>query len=397
MIGSLTTRERILSKLITLKAGGPLEMNEVYRVEERLYGSGLFDRVGVDVEPVYGEENESNLVLSLREAPRYTFGYGFGYNEYEGLRGFVDWSDTNFLGMGQQLNLLFRASGRLVRFQASLLDRYYFPGDLPIALTLFLEQNERISFTSRKATLFAQTTRPLTDRLRVIFRVGYEKIKNFDIQEGVEEEELTRDEEPINLTSATVTFQYDRRDDIVDPRRGSLSTAELIVAPEIFGAGTTFVKTFFQHQHYFELKRFLVLATSFRFGNISTITGSNEVPISERFFAGGPNTLRGFRVDRAGPLDPVTGSPIGGKALLIGNAELRFPLFWILGGSIFYDVGNVFEDFSTIRWDDVSHTIGTGLRLNTGFGPVRLDFGYSLKDVPNEKDHQLFISIGNAF
>jgi outer membrane protein insertion porin family len=299
--------------------------------------------------------------------------------------------------MGQNLNLLFRASGRLVRFQASVLDRYYFPGDLPVALTLFLEQNERISFTSRKATIFAQTTRALTDRLRLIFRLGYEKIKNYDIQEGVEEEELTRDEEPINLTSATMTLQYDRRDDIVDPTSGSLTTADVLVAPEIFGSGLTFVKMLFQHQHYFELKRFLVLATSFRFGSISTITGSGDVPISERFFAGGPNTLRGYRVDRAGPLDPVTGSPTGGNALLIGNAELRFPIFWIVGGAAFYDVGNVFKDFSTIRWDDVSHTIGVGLRLNTGFGPVRLDFGYSLRDVPNEKDNQIFFTIGNAF
>jgi|GEM_PF-1112756 len=397
VIGSLATREKVLAELITLQADGPLEMNRVYQTEERLYGSGLFDKVGVQIYPVGGKEDETNLVLQLREAPRYTFGYGFGYNEYEGLRGFVDWSDTNFLGMGQNLNLLLRASGRLVRFQASLLDRFYFPGDLPISLTLFLERNERISFTSRKATIFAQTTRELTDRLRLIFRLGYEKIQNYDIQESIDPGELTRDEAPIDLTAAGVVMQYDRRDDIVDPSRGSLSTADLMFAPKIFGADTGFVKAFFQHQHYFELHRSLVLATSFRFGNIFTIAGVEEVPISERFFAGGPTTLRGYRVDRAGPLDPVTGSPLGGKTLLIGNVELRFPLFWILGGSAFYDTGNVFRGFSDIQWDDISHTVGLGLRLNTGFGPVRFDFGYSLKDIPNERDNQLFFTIGHAF
>ncbi|MBN2433088.1 MAG: BamA/TamA family outer membrane protein [Acidobacteria bacterium] len=397
VIGSPATRERVLAKLITLKAGGPLEMNRVFQTEERLYGSGLFDKVGVTIYPVGGRKDETNLVLQLREAPRYTFGYGFGYNEYEGLRGFVDWSDTNFMGMGQNLNLLLRASSRLVRFQASLLDRFYFPGDLPISLTLFLERNERISFTSRKATIFAQTTRELNERLRLIFRLGYEKIQNFDIQESIDPGELTRDEAPIDLTAAGVVLQYDRRDDIVDPSRGSLSTVDLMFAPKIFGADTGFFKTFFQHQHYFQLQRFLVLATSFRFGNIFTIAGSQEVPISERFFAGGATTLRGYRVDRAGPLDPVTGSPLGGKTLLIGNVEFRFPLFWILGGSAFYDTGNVFRDFSGITWDGISHTIGLGLRLNTGFGPVRFDFGYSLKDIPNERDNQLFFTIGHAF
>jgi outer membrane translocation and assembly module TamA len=143
-----------------------------------------------------------------------------------------------------------------------------------------------------------------------------------------------------------------------------------------------------------------VFARSVRFGVEQTLPGTQEVdiPLPERFFAGGGTSLRGFSLNQAGPRDMTTGFPIGGLALLAFNQEIRFPmkLPFIgnrLGGTLFYDAGNVYTDVSHISfaWKPpandnnlpyFSHTIGFGVRYPTPVGPVRVDFGYQLNPPP---------------
>ena len=114
---------------------------------------------------------------------------------------------------------------------------------------------------------------------------------------------------------------------------------------------------------------------------------------NESAIAGGGQSLRGFSLNQAGPRDPCSGFPIGGLAILIFNQELRFPMRLPfvgnrLGGTVFYDGGNVYRDVSHINFDwksssitnlnYFSHTIGFGLRYPTPIGPVRVDIGYQL-------------------
>jgi outer membrane protein insertion porin family len=141
--------------------------------------------------------------------------------------------------------------------------------------------------------------------------------------------------------------------------------------------------------------RVLVFARSTRFGVEEPFgtTAADNIPLPERFFAGGGTSIRGFALNQAGPRDPVTGFPVGGLAELIFNQELRFPLRLpylgtSVGGTFFYDAGNVFSRLNAITLSSspsspselnfFSHTIGFGLRYNTPVGPVRLDLGYLL-------------------
>jgi translocation and assembly module TamA len=156
----------------------------------------------------------------------------------------------------------------------------------------------------------------------------------------------------------------------------------------------------------------IVWASSLRIGLAQPFDNS-RVPLSEAFFTGGGNSLRGFPLDGAGPQRevqvcssgqssncPEIQVPEGGNELLIINAEARIPLPIKKGLSVvpFYDGGNVFpnagfHDFTSLY----SNNAGLGLRYATPVGPIRVDVGQNLNPVPGVKATQYFISIGQAF
>jgi len=122
----------------------------------------------------------------------------------------------------------------------------------------------------------------------------------------------------------------------------------------------------------------------------------DDVVLSERFFAGGGTTVRGFEQDKLGPLDRF-GNPLGGNAMLILNNELRFPFISILDAVGFVDIGNVYPSISDFSFSDLRKTAGFGLRLRTPFLLLRFDYGFKLDRRAGESKGSFFFSIGQAF
>jgi outer membrane translocation and assembly module TamA len=138
-------------------------------------------------------------------------------------------------------------------------------------------------------------------------------------------------------------------------------------------------------------------------GQIVTQT-VNDLPASERFFAGGDTTVRGFTLDRLGRPDTMdaVGFPKGGHGLIVFNAELRTPVRGSLGAVAFLDVGNVFLHVNDINPAQLRAAVGFGLRSRSPIGPIRVDLGIKLKrlTLPNgsrERPTALHISLGQAF
>ena len=139
-----------------------------------------------------------------------------------------------------------------------------------------------------------------------------------------------------------------------------------------------------------------------RFGAAYSLEKDPNLPISERFFAGGSSSLRGFDTDYAGPLDPVSNKPLGGNALFVGSMEIRIPVFSFIHIAGFYDTGNIFQTIGDINLKGFSHTLGVGLRIKTPFGPLRADYGYNLNLSSDLRQRGLqrghfFITVGPPF
>jgi len=130
-----------------------------------------------------------------------------------------------------------------------------------------------------------------------------------------------------------------------------------------------------------------------------------DLPASERFFAGGDNTVRGYARDTLGDPETISrGFPRGGNALIIFNSELRVPVWRDIGGAVFMDVGNVFSRVSDIELSHLRPAAGFGLRYKSPIGPIRVDLGFKLDrgrfDVlPGDREPlwEFHISIGQAF
>jgi outer membrane protein assembly factor BamA len=296
-------------------------------------------------------------------------------------------------------------------------------------LTGYAEKTQDINtFTSTRFEGSAQLVEKLSSSSSLLYRYFYRRVRAANLAGTISEEEIPLFSQPEQVSGFGVTYARDRRDNPTDASHGNFNTADVSWATTALGSSASYFRGFFQNSSFYSIGRSLVIARSTRFGIEeplgNTVEGINApfnpaqcqpnapplteeiIPLPERFFAGGGTSLRGFGLNQAGPRDPCTGFPIGGLAVLIFNQELHFPMKLPfvgskLGGTLFYDGGNVFTDVNhiTLRWkppsltnlDYFSHTVGFGLRYPTPVGPVRVDFGFQL----NPAEYQVYNTTTN--
>jgi outer membrane translocation and assembly module TamA len=190
--------------------------------------------------------------------------------------------------------------------------------------------------------------------------------------------------------------QHNTSDSLLNPTHGTVLRGRIDNSTTALISDVSFVKLVLEARHYLPLSQRLLLATRLKLGGIEPYGGSTEVPFNVRFFAGGPGSVRGFELNRLGPVN-ADGDPIGGMSLIDGSAELRFPLFGDFGAVLFVDFGNVFSSPFTYRLGDLRYAVGPGLRYNTPVGPIRLDVGIIVDRRPGENFGHIEFSIGQAF
>ena len=439
------TRRGIVARQVRIKSGGPLREGDVVDTQRRLYNLGIFDRVSIAPQNPNGSDPQKAVVVAVNEGGRYTIGYGFGFEAVPvggtgtnpsatptrfSPRGLLELSDSNFAGRAQTVSFKVRAStlqyrGVLSYIAPNLLN----DAKLTLQLTGFADKTLDVNtFTSTRYEGSAQLVDAITRSTSLFFRYFYRHVIASDLKIAPEEVPLLS--QPTRISGFGFTWSRDTRDNPGDASRGTFNTADIDAAPKTLGSSASFLRFFFQNSSYHSFGQNLVFARATRIGIEDPVgtTTEEDIPLPERYFAGGDTSLRGFGLNQAGPRDPVTGFPIGGDALVIFNQELRFPLKLPylgnrVGGTLLYDVGNVFSDVNhvNLRWTPpsptdlnyLSHTVGFGFRYATPIGPVRLDFGYQLNApqfqfmnttvTPNQPElqrlghFQFFFNIGPVF
>lgn len=301
-------------------------------------------------------------------------------------------------------------------------------------LTGTLEQQIRSSFNFSRRAFNAQIGRRLTRRVSVSGSYQIQRTELFD--ERFNQSNFNQSDRllvdrlfpQVRLSSFSLSVVRDSRDDAIDPTEGYYTSANLQVAGRRIGSEVGLAKTYLTGQTFRALPGTrVVVAGSARLGMAAgfprlavqedaqgqpligpdgqpVLVEVRALPASERFFAGGDTTVRGFALDQLGTAATIDqdGFPIGGGGLLIVNAELRVPVRGGLGLVGFIDAGNVYARATDIGFGDMRSAIGFGVRYKSPIGPIRVDLGFKTerREITAgtlEGRSAVHISLGQAF
>jgi len=423
--GLRITRPALVLEQMTLKAGDPLSPVEQTNIQKRLYDLGIFARVETAIENPAGTEAHKYVLYNIEEGDRYRVNVGLGaqvarfgtpsnssLSSPGGTTGFspeisLDASRYNFLGRGHTVSLRALYSSIEKRGSISYLQpRFRNVEGRNISYTLLYDNTLDVrTFASRREEASVQLSQTFSKSLTGLFGFAYRRVSVSSVIIPVLL--VPQFLQPVRIGILTASLVQDRRDNRTNPTRGMYNTFDIGLADRWFGSQRSFGRLLLRNSTYYKITGKLILARQTEFGIIAPFsipkgfTSAESIPLPERFFGGGADSLRAFPYNQAGPRDtgaalvpggPVskaTGFPLGGNALLFNNVELRFPLVGEnIQGVFFHDMGNVYSTIRSVsfrvRQRDLQdfnymvHAVGFGIRYRTPVGPIRADLAYSI-------------------
>ena len=453
LLGNKHTREGVVRRELTFGSNQPVNESALLESQRKLYDLGLFNQVQIAPQNPNSEESGKSILVSMEEADRWTVGYGggvevqrLGSNEPQGqLKASPRVSlDVSRLGVGgRNQTLSFR--GRLSTLDKGADVSYFVPKfpkrrDISVRLNANVDSSRNVlTFAARRkeASIVLEKRWSLTTFLSA--RYSFRNVQALDLSNRISANQIPLASRPARIGMFALGYVNDHRDNPIDATRGSYSVADAGVSWSGLGSEANFLRFSAQNATYYRLTSFLVFARNTRlavespYGSLRSVTITqpggqkqviltHEIPLPERLFMGGSDSLRGFSINQAGPRDPETGFPIGGNALFLNSLELRFSFAQDrLGVVLFHDMGNVYSSIRRMRllkfsqnsptdFDYTVHAVGVGLLYKTPVGPLRFDVGYALNptrfqvvdslggvEVRRLSHIQYFLSIGQSF
>lgn len=447
-LGREHTQQRLIDRDVAdLKPEQPLTETSLLTAGTKLYDdTGVFDWAEVDPKRPITTQNVEDVLVKVHEAKRNLYKYGLGFEvinrggsipsgtvalpnlppvglpsnfktsqtTFYGPRGTFQYTRNNVRGKAESLSFTAFAGRLDQRFAGYYIDPHLRFTHWKATTSLSYEKDEENPiFSSQEETANFQIQRAIDASQKDILFLQY-GYSHTNITHVLIDALVPQRDRSIRLSTLTANLTRDTRDNPLDEHSGVLRSLELDFNTSKLGSNVDFAKLTGQAAIYREKFHHIVWADSIRIGLAQPFSGS-FVPLSEAFFTGGGDSLRGFPLDGAGPQNSVlicpTGTPtcsnpaqirvpLGGNEELILNSEARIPLPIKKGLSIvpFYDGGNVFprigfHDFTSLY----SNNVGLGLRYATPVGPIRIDVGQNLNPVKGIKATNYFISIGQAF
>jgi outer membrane protein insertion porin family len=446
-LGRVQTQQRLIDRDVAgIVPKQPLTESALLTAGSQLYNhTGVFDWAEVDPERNITTQTTENVLVKVHEAKRNTLTYGIGFElinrggsipggtvalpnlppvglpsnfttsqaTFYGPRGSIQYTRNNVRGKGESLSATGFAGRLDQRVAGYYIDPNFRWSSWGATTSVLAERNEENPIYSSQVENGSVQLQKFIDK---------KKHDALFVRYSFSQTDLTRilipalvlpQDQHVRLSTIGANLTHDTRDNPLDAKKGTLQSIELDFNDTKLGSSVNFAKLIAQAAYYRPTFHKIVWANRIQIGLAQPYSNS-RVPVSEAFFTGGGNSLRGFPLLSAGPQRQVqvcnSGSstdctfiqvPTGGNELLLLNSEARIPLPMIkegLGLAVFYDGGNVFptvgfHDFGSLY----TNNVGLGLRYATPVGPVRIDLGHNLNPVPGIKSTQYFVSIGQAF
>jgi len=399
--GNKRTDEEVLRRELAFAPGEPFHESLLERTRANLVALNLFRSVRIDEQP---GDAVVNLTITVIEAPQHEVRFGVGYDTEEQVRGIAAWRDYDFFGGARQLGVTARASFLRRDVIADFLQPHWPTAGSRTRLLLLEQQDDEEAYTLTRTRagprLEWQPFRTITTF--AFYRGEYDSLGN--VNTAISDSKKLSNLAPPNawLSGLGFGFDWNDTDDPIDPRKGFLASA--IVEPVGGGLGgkISFVRGVGEGRLYQPLGFKFFLATRARIGAASPTDGSKDIPLYERFYAGGIGSVRGYDRHNVGPrVEDVLGyggrDPIGGRSLIEASVEIRRMLTQTLDLAIFADAGQVARNTLTYPLDSLSYGSGIGVRYRTPVGPIRLDLAFPVDPRNGDAPYQIHVGVGQAF
>jgi outer membrane protein insertion porin family len=474
--GNTKTRDNVVRRELLATEQELYSGAKITQSKNALQRTGYFEDVNVTTKKT-DQPDTVDVLVDVKEGPTGNFSVGAGYSSGDGFLFNATVAEKNLMGRGQGVNGSFSLGSKRQDFVVGFTEPYVAGSDVSAGFDGFNTRRDYTDFTEKRLGFDVRTTYPLKN-LNVPFfgapkpdlSKGSDELASapaitmWDYMRGGMSYELTheniggvsnsasqeiKDEEGSTLTSSiTPSFSYDSRDHFFAPTEGTKSAASVKFAG--LGGDTRFLKTDLSARWHYPLLKdpnwggAYVLALGGSAGTGLGLNGGSDLPLFERYFIGGINSVRGFADRSIGPMsspvcvssagsshnvgkttdgknvtkttckdlpptytDPITaeqhtqtfsystGDVMGGNTSAVFNTELLFPIAeqYGLRGVAFYDIGNAWS--GGFNFGDFRQSVGVGARWMSPFGPLRVELGFPLIKQPRDETSVLGFSIGS--
>lgn len=385
------TDQKVVERELLFEKGEVIKYSKLLETQRKLYLTGLFE--SVFIRPLENSDSsQKNILVEVKEKDYGEFNVSFGYGTLDKIRGQAEIYYSNLAGTGRKVGLVTRASFIRRFVEASFTEPRTVGLPWRTDINAFIENREDPGFDLSSVGGKITFGRNIGENIRasVSYRHENVNIKNIRVTP------LPSDVKT-NIRSLILSSIYDSRNNLFDPSKGLFLEWKNEVAGAFLRSSSSFFRSTIETKYFHPLSKSAVLATAMKIGWINILGGAKDVPLNEKFYAGGPETLRAFDFQKVGPLGE-NNVPIGGKFQLVLNAfELRQSIYKWIGMVAFLDAGNVWTDSEQFDFSDLRLSPGMGIRLSTPIGLARVDIGFNVKPKPGEPRSNIYFSMGQAF
>lgn len=376
--GNEKTRENVIRREITVEPGEILSTVKLRNSLRRLGQLGYFEPIIPEFLST-SDPGAVDILLPVTELKTGRAAFGAGYSTADGLVGYVEVSDANFLGRGEQANLKWQFGSRTNTYEVGFMEPYLFGSSTSAGFNLYNTINRRQEFDAND-TAHPYTThryggdvtlgRPLGEFTRGFLSL---KVENASVTPDTNSGVVTASSN--RTRSITTTVRTDTTDHLFYPTLGFRYDIGLETAGRFLGGDTEFTKVQSSYSKFIKVGQ-NNQTLAFR---VMAGYGTDDLPLQEAFHVGGPETVRGYRYGE-----------FRGDRMVVAQAEYRFPVNNTIHGVVFVDAGNAWEG-EPIQLGSLKKSVGVGVRFNTPLGVMRIDYGIG------ERGGNASFSLGPSF
>lgn len=385
--GNDKTRRFVIERELTFAPGEHFDFGRIGESQANLYRTGLFNSVWIEPAPADTGRVEKRVVVRVGERASGEYDITAAYAAIEGVELGAGIFNRNVQGQGTTVGLRGRYSELSRDVTASVGDPWF------LGRRVAAEASARYRWADEESYVAETSGADFVLSKKMGLSLTLEAAYRFERAVVLEAIDESVDLGTNYTSDVLLAAVFDSRDDVLSASRGTYARGELDVASSRLGGTNDFLRAEFDVRGYKALRRDRVVAVALRVGVMEPFGDASEVPVNERFLAGGEGSVRGFPRNSLGPLD-AGGEPGGGQAVVLARAEFRFPVFGALRGALFVDAGRAYERAGAVRLKDAAMGAGLGLRFGTRLGVLRFDASVPVSEGGKP---QFYFAVGQAF